>query len=97
MIAANPTFSSEVLMQLMSDSPLPVYLNYKSLHVSFSLLGRISKRHRMWSTCLANRATVSEAEARALRDGFHAPDCHCSRDETWFGLGFGILQGLGGG
>lgn len=28
---SKPTFFSEVLMQLMSDNPLPVYLNYRSL------------------------------------------------------------------
>lgn len=37
MVSEKPSLATEVLVQLMSDNPLPVFLNYGSLHVSLSL------------------------------------------------------------
>lgn len=69
MVSAKSTFSSDVLMQPMSDNPLPVYLNYRSLCVCVCVCVYLSQVVGANSTeCgrhvkLRDRSTVSGAEA----------------------------------
>lgn len=85
MVSAKPTFSTEVLMQLMSDNPLPVYLNYRSPSLSLALLDRRSKKHRMWSTCLTNKYIYN----------FRSCGPHCRTDfRVHIVIAPGLRQGL---